>query len=223
MNILKNITKRFKVLSLAVVLAAASFVSTGYVDNYFEISKNLDIFTTLFRELSLYYVDGTDPGKLMKKGIDEMLQSLDPYTVYIPESEMEDHRFMITGQYGGIGALIRKKGDQILISELYEGYASHKANLMAGDILLEIDNKPLKGKSTNDVSKILKGQPGTSLKILIKREGEKKNNRENNCKRRYQDQKRSLLWDAHRKYWLHKTDQLYQQSKYGGQKGIPCS
>jgi len=174
MQRIKNKVKRLKVLAIALAFAVTSFMSIGFVDNYFEISKNLEIFATLFKELNIYYVDETAPGDLIKKGIDKMLESLDPYTVYIPESEMEDHRFMITGQYGGIGALIRKKKDNVMISEPYEGFPAHKAGLMAGDILLEIDGKPVKGKSTSDVSKILKGQPGTTVIVLIERGGEEK-------------------------------------------------
>ena len=174
MKIIKNNIKRLKVLTIAFAFVVTSFISIGFVDNYFEISKNLEIFTTLFKELNIYYVDETAPGDLIKKGIDKMLESLDPYTVYIPESEMEDHRFMITGQYGGIGALIRKRGDDVIISEPYEGFPAHKAGLMAGDILLEIDGKPIKGKNTSEVSKILKGQPGTTVIVLIEREDDKK-------------------------------------------------
>src|SRR5579872_1066082 len=120
------------------VLISGSLISYSFVDNYFEISKNLDIFATLFRELNIYYVDETNPGDLMKKGIDQMLESLDPYTNYIPESEIEDYRYMTTGQYGGIGALIRQKGDYVAVAEPYEGFPAQKADLRAGDIILEI-------------------------------------------------------------------------------------
>ena len=144
----------------------------GFVDNYFEISKNIDIFTTLYKELNIFYVDETDPGELMKKAIDSMLESLDPYTTYIPESEMEDFRFMTTGQYGGIGAIISKRGDYVMISEPYEGFPANKAGLIAGDKLLEINGKSVKGKSTEDVSKVLKGQPNTTVNVLIERIGE---------------------------------------------------
>ena len=108
----------------------------GFTDDYFENSKNLDIFTTLYKELNTFYVDETDPGKLMKEGIDKMLKSLDPYTAYIPESEIEDFRFMTTGQYGGIGAIITKRADYVYVSEPYEGYPAQKAGLMAGDKIL---------------------------------------------------------------------------------------
>ena len=161
--------KKIKVIILAVLFATTSFVSVGFVDNYFEIAKHLDIFTTLYKEFNAFYVDETDPGKLMKKGIDSMLKSLDPYTTYIPESEIEDFRFMTTGQYGGIGAMITKRGDYVYISEPYEGFPAQKAGLMAGDKILEINGISSKGKSTEDVSKVLKGQPNTSVSLLIER------------------------------------------------------
>ena len=126
---MKTVIKKIRNYFLVLVFAATIFGSFSFVDNYFEVSKNLDIFATLFREVNMYYVDDTKPGDLMKKGMDAMLESLDPYTNYIPESEIEDYRFMTTGQYGGIGSLIRKRKDQIVISEPYEGYPAFKADL----------------------------------------------------------------------------------------------
>lgn len=140
--------------------------------NYFEISKNLDIFATLYREVNSYYVDDVDAGKLMRKAIDEMLNSLDPYTNYISESEIEDFRFQMTGQYGGIGSQIGQKGEYIMITDPYEGYPAQKEDLRAGDILLEVEGNSVKGKNSSDISKLLKGQPGTKVKLKIKREGE---------------------------------------------------
>ena len=105
----------------------------------------------------------------MKKGIDEMLKSLDPYTTYIPESDVEDFRFMTTGQYGGIGAMITKVDDYVIISEPYEGFPAQKAGLMAGDKILQINGVSARGKTTESVSKILKGQPNTSVSLLIER------------------------------------------------------
>jgi carboxyl-terminal processing protease len=170
---MKNLIKKIRNYSVVLLLSLSIIGSFSFVDNYFEVSKNLDIFATLFREVSMSYVDETKPGELMKKGMDAMLESLDPYTNYIPESEIEDYRFMTTGQYGGIGSLIRKRKDQIVISEPYEGFAAHKADLRAGDVILEIDGKSIKGKNQEDISKVLKGQPNTTVKILIQREGEK--------------------------------------------------
>ena len=166
--------KKFKLIILAISLAITSFVSVGFVDNYFEIAKNLDIFTTLYKELNTFYVDETDPGDLMKKGIKAMLKSLDPYTTYIPESDIEDFRFMTTGQYGGIGAMITTRGDYVYISEPYEGFPAQKAGLMAGDKILEINGKSAKGKSTEEVSKVLKGQPNTAVTVLIERKNKTK-------------------------------------------------
>ena len=102
--------KQFTKIVVIISIATTSIISLGFVDSYFEVSKNLDIFATLFRELNIYYVDDADPGELMKTGIDAMLKSLDPYTNYIPESKIEDYKMMTTGQYGGIGALIQKRG-----------------------------------------------------------------------------------------------------------------
>jgi len=170
-----NKLKKHKITLVIAAISVSSFFSYSFVDNYFEISKNLDIFATLFRELNIYYVDETNPGELIKKGIDEMLESLDPYTNYIPESDIEDYRFMTTGEYGGIGAAIHQKGDFVVVSEPYEGFAAQKSDLRAGDIILEINGKTTKGKNSTDISKILKGQANTTVVLLIKREGEKEN------------------------------------------------
>ena len=172
MNMLRKTGKKIRLAIAALSLVAIFTITTGFADNYFEISKNLDIFATLFREVNTFYVDETKPGDLMKKAIDSMLESLDPYTNYIPESELEDYKYMTTGQYGGIGSLIRRKGDYIAISEPYEGFPAQKAGLQAGDLVLEVDGKSIKGKSTDDVSKLLKGSPNTPVKLLIQREGE---------------------------------------------------
>jgi carboxyl-terminal processing protease len=171
----KTILKKIKITLVAIAISASLFTAYSFTDSYFEISKNLDIFATLFREVNTYYVDETKPGDMMKKAIDAMLDDLDPYTNYIPESELEDYKYMTTGQYGGIGSLIRKKGDYIAISEPYEGFPAQKGGLIAGDIILEVDGKSIKGKNTDEVSKVLKGSPNTPVKLLIKREGESAN------------------------------------------------
>jgi carboxyl-terminal processing protease len=170
---MRTFLSKIKWYYLAVpALLISTFAFTPAGTNYFEISKNLDIFATLFREVNTYYVDEVDAGKLVRKAIDEMLNTLDPYTNYISESEIEDYRVQMTGQYGGIGSLIGQKGDFIMITDPYEGYPAQKADLRAGDILLEVDGKPVKGKNSGDISKLLKGQPGTTLKLKIQRDGE---------------------------------------------------
>ncbi|MGE0635274.1 MAG: S41 family peptidase [Bacteroidia bacterium] len=171
MKKLKELSIRTKGLILAVVFSGIALLNSSYVDNYFEITKNLDIFVTLFKELNLYYVDETKPGDLMKTGIEGMLESLDPYTNYIPESDIEDFRFMQTGQYGGIGALIRTMDKKIVIAEPYEDSPAQKAGLEAGDVIIEVNGKSTEGKNTEDISKILKGQPNTEVKLVLKREG----------------------------------------------------
>ena len=164
--------KRIRLYVAVILVGISAFSVYSFSDDYFEISRNLDIFATLFRELNIYYVDETNPGDLMKKGIDDMLASLDPYTNYSPESEIEDYRFMTTGQYGGIGSLIGSRNNEVIITDPYEGFPAQKADLRAGDVIVELDGKPIKGKKNDEVSKLLKGQPKTSVKITIRREGE---------------------------------------------------
>ncbi|MBK7945826.1 MAG: PDZ domain-containing protein [Flavobacteriales bacterium] len=161
---------RWRAIIAAVAIATGGAFTIAAGDSYFEISKNLEIFTDLYKELNIYYVDDTQPGKLMKTGIDAMLTSLDPYTQYIPESDMEDYRFQTTGQYGGIGALIKRKDDRILVSEPYENYPAMKAGMRAGDEIVEVDGRKVSGLNTDEVSKLLKGQSGTTVKILTKRD-----------------------------------------------------
>lgn len=172
MNKRKSLVLKFKRGLTIAAVAIFGVFSLGFVDSYFEISKNLKILNDIYRELHTYYVEATVPGDLMKKSIDSMLSSLDPYTTYIPESDIEDYRFMTTGQYGGIGALIRKDEDFVIIAEPYEGFPAQKAGLVAGDKILKIDGESTKNKSTADVSKVLKGQPGTRVSLTIERQGE---------------------------------------------------
>jgi carboxyl-terminal processing protease len=162
---------KWKTLLFAGLIAGGGAITISAGDNFFEISKNLEIFTDLYKELNVYYVDDTQPGQLMKTGIDAMLASLDPYTQYIPESDMEDYRFMTTGQYGGIGALIKKKNDRIFVSEPYENFPAMKAGIWAGDEIVEVDGRKVSGMSTEEVSKLLKGQSGTTVTVITQRTG----------------------------------------------------
>lgn len=142
--------------------------------NNFEIAKSLDIYNSLLRELNLNYVDEINPGELNEAAINAMLDGLDPYTVFIPESDIENARFMTTGEYGGIGALIQYDGEFTRISDPYEGWPAQKAGLIAGDAILEVNGIDCKKKNTQQVSELLKGQPGTEVKLKIKRYGEEK-------------------------------------------------
>lgn len=136
-------------------------------NNDFEIAKNVDIFVSILKELNDKYADEISPGQLTQTAIDAMLKSLDPYTVYYPESEIEEYRMMTTGQYGGIGALIQQHGKDVMISEPYEGTPSQKAGLRAGDIVRKVNGQSLEGKNSSDVSSAMKGQPGSTLVLEI--------------------------------------------------------
>ncbi len=138
----------------------------------FEIARNLDVFSNLFREVVVNYVDEVNVSEVMKSGIDGMLSSLDPYTTFIPESEIEDVRFMTTGQYGGIGALVRPREGKMMIAESYEGFPAYRAGLLPGDIILEVNGQSTEGRDENEVRALLQGQPGTSLNIRVERNGE---------------------------------------------------
>ncbi len=160
--------KKTKLKIKAVAVVAAILIAVGFVnDRDFEMSKNLDIYHTLFRELSIYYVDEINPGDLVKKSIDEMLKSLDPYTVFIPESDIEDFRFMTTGQYGGIGAYIRSSDGHVVVSEPIDGSPAMLAGLKAGDLILEIDGKDVRDYATDKVSELLKGEPKSKVTLTV--------------------------------------------------------
>ncbi len=158
-------------LALPVVLILA-LGFTYSKDKEFEIIKNLDIFYSLFRELNLFYVDETNPKKIIESGIEGMLKSLDPYTTYIPEEEQKNFAFITTGEYGGIGALIRKGGEYTIILEPYEGFPAQQAGLRAGDTLLSVNGISTRGKEISQVSEMLKGTPKTTVRLELKRIGE---------------------------------------------------
>jgi carboxyl-terminal processing protease len=156
------------------ITITVSLISFSFTDDLFEISKNLDVFSSMYRELNLYYVDETKPGQLMKTASDAMLQSLDPYTELYSESEIEDYKIITTGQYGGIGASVREIADKVVIAEVYEASPAAKAGIKAGDIITEINGVAMKNKSSDDISKLMKGQSGTPIKLKIDRLGETK-------------------------------------------------
>ncbi len=162
-------------------LVFVSLVSAGLVvfaftppaDRYFEIAKNLDIFATLFKEVNALYVDDVNPNKLVRTGIDAMLNSLDPYTNYIPEDEVEDFRTLNTGQYGGIGAVTREIGKRTLVTMMYEGYPAYKGGLKIGDEVIKMDEVELSKISTEEANHLMRGQVGTSVSLTVKRYGVK--------------------------------------------------
>jgi carboxyl-terminal processing protease len=172
---MKRFPKKPLLIIITVILSSTLFFSAvRQSSSDFEISKNLEIFIKLFKELHYNYVDEISPGQLINRAIDEMLQSLDPYTNFIPESDIEDIRLMTMGQYGGIGALIQQRADYVVISEPYEGFPAQKAGLKAGDMIIEVNGESAKNKKVSDVSAILKGAPGTKANLTIKRPIENK-------------------------------------------------
>lgn len=162
--------RRLFVFGLPVV-ALIIFSFTPASERYFEIAKNLDIFATLFKEVNAAYVDDVNPSTLMKTGIDAMLESLDPYTNYIPEEMVEDYRTLNTGQYGGIGAYTREIGGRTVVTMVLQGYAAQRSGLKIGDQVLKIDNKDLSTLQPGEESHLMKGQIGTPVSLTIKRMG----------------------------------------------------
>lgn len=165
--------KRFWVLGLLIGMMPLVMIGQEKQNN-FEISKSIDIYNSLLRELNLNYVDEINPAELNEAAIDAMLSGLDPYTVFIPESEIESYKLMTTGEYGGIGALIQYDGEYVRISDPYEGWPAQKAGLQAGDVILEVNGVDTHKKNTEQVSELLKGQPGTDVTIKIRRYGSDK-------------------------------------------------
>ena len=159
--------KKFWIGILIVMIGGLGFYSFNRDQKNFEIAKNLEIYYSLFRELNMFYVDDVNPNKLVKTSIDEMLESLDPYTNFISEDQIEDFRFMTTGEYAGIGALIGNQNGKIVISEPYEGFPAQKFGLKAGDIILEVEGKSTANMNTEDVSNLLRGPAKKPVKIKI--------------------------------------------------------
>jgi carboxyl-terminal processing protease len=166
--------KKLFISTLIILIAGFGFYSFNQDEKNFQLAKNLEIYFSLFRELNMFYVDEVNPEKLVKTSIDEMLKSLDPYTNYISEDQMEDFRFMTTGEYAGIGALIGQQNGKIVISEPYEGFPAQKFGLKAGDIILEVEGKSTESMTTEDVSNLLKGPAKKPVKIKLQRPGQKK-------------------------------------------------
>ncbi len=169
----KFLNRRNGIVVVVVLIAVAFFSFKSGDDRNFQIAKNLDIFNSIVKELDMFYVDTIDPNKTIREGIDNMLYSLDPYTVYYPENDQDELEMMVKGSYGGIGSLIRynSKSQYTVIAEPYVGMPAAESGLKAGDLLLEIDGKDLKGNS--DVSTLLRGQVGTSFKLKVQRPGVK--------------------------------------------------
>lgn len=163
--LIKSIFILISVITLSINLNAQE------EDKGFELSKNLEIFSSVYKNLHLNYVDEINPGDLMKTAIDAMLAKLDPYTNYIPESNLEDAKLQLMGQYGGIGAVIHEKDGKVFISEPYKNLPADKAGFKAGDIILEVNGQSAKERSSDEVKEFLRGQAGTEIKLKVLRDG----------------------------------------------------
>ncbi len=169
-----------RIVLLAIIYILTSFHSSVFAQNtdrvlnqserFAEIAKNLEIFTSVYRELNSFYVDELDPNTVMLAAIDGMLESLDPFTEYISSADIDEYQFQTTGRYGGIGAIIREEKDgKVIIRQPYEGSPSQKAGIIAGDEILEVDGLTADNKGSEDIRQLLRGQPGTSVTIKVKR------------------------------------------------------
>lgn len=163
------IKKHIKLYIGLILLAGTSF---SFKEDLFQISKNLDIFASVYKELNISYVDEVNTSKLMRTGIDAMLENLDPYTEFVPESEIEDYKMKyVSTQYGGIGAGVIHRDGKVFISSPFEGYPAQRADIRAGDEVISIDDKKIAGKSNDEISQLLKGPKETPVKIVVLRGG----------------------------------------------------
>ncbi|MBS1530517.1 MAG: PDZ domain-containing protein, partial [Bacteroidetes bacterium] len=163
----KSNYKKWGVLAGILVLAIGLF---SFNDDLFQISKNLDVFASAYKEVNINYVDDINSAKMIKTGLDAMLDGLDPYTEFVPESEIEDYKLhYVSTQYGGIGAGILLRDNKIYVSDVFEGFPAQKADIRAGDQLVKINDIDLAGKNNDQVSALLKGAKGAAIKLTIKR------------------------------------------------------
>ena len=158
-------------LLLGLPLALVVLLAASVKDDYFEMSKQLEIMQSAFRELNLFYVDELAPGELMETGIKAMLAQLDPYTRYFPETKMEDVRFMQTGEYGGVGASIETRNGQTIVVDLLEGEPAEQAGLQLGDVVMRVNGRDLAGLDQNQIGDLLQGATGTDVTVDIQRPG----------------------------------------------------
>ena len=161
--------KRNKIYAAMIGLLVAVAPTSVMANKNAEVSRNLEIYSTLLRELDMFYVDTFSVEKTVETGINAMLNKIDPYTMYIPEREMDDLKFMTTGTYAGVGSVISQRDSLVMIQEVYENSPSHKYGLKAGDVLISVDGEKVIGSTTSDVSKKLRGVAGTSVKVVVKR------------------------------------------------------
>ncbi|OOQ57543.1 S41 family peptidase [Mucilaginibacter pedocola] len=149
---------------------AVAVTAFGFNDDLFQIAKNLDVFASVYKEVNINYVDEVNSAKLVKTGVDAMLDGLDPYTEFVPESEIEDYKLhYVSTQYGGIGASIFIRDNKVFITDIFTGFPAYKADIRQGDQLVKINDIDLTGKTNDQVSQLLKGSKGAAIKLQIKR------------------------------------------------------
>ena len=175
---MENIKVKFRKYKRQVFFAGTfmlALVSWGFKDDLFQIAKNLDVFASVYKEVNINYVDDINSTKMLKTGIDAMLDGLDPYTEFVPESEIEDYKLhYVSTQYGGIGASIFSRNRKVYVSEIFAGFPAQKADIRPGDQLVKINDIELEGKNNDQVGILLKGVKDAPIKLLIKREGKEK-------------------------------------------------
>jgi carboxyl-terminal processing protease len=163
--------RRIKWLVILIVFLTVVIAAQKPAEKYFDIAKSLDIFATLFKEVNAYYVDEVEPQKLIRHGIEGMLESLDPYTDYIPEDELESFQITTTGQYGGIGALIGIVNKKIVVTHPYKNFPAYRSGIRVGDEIISINGKSVQSKNPTEISTLLKGNPKTTLELKVRRAG----------------------------------------------------
>ncbi len=161
--------KKKAYIGLTIILSLVLLSYTYTNDKYFLIAKNLDIFATLFKEVNAHYVDEVDPAELVSVGIESMLETLDPYTNYIPEEEMDQFRTMTTGQYAGIGVLVGNINGKVKVTRIYPGYSAEREGVLVGDEIISIAGEEVVGGSIPSIGHLLRGQPSSEVEMIIRR------------------------------------------------------
>lgn len=171
MNVMKKIVKNIRKIALIVGLALLSTGFLAFKSDFFEVAKQMEIYTTLFKELNMYYIDEINPAQLTESAINNMLEELDPYTRYYDEQGVEEVKINSSGEYSGIGADSRYYDRKLVISEVYQGYSAESAGIKVGDQILEIDDTRVEDFDSEQVVNLLMGVPGSTVDLLIRRNG----------------------------------------------------
>jgi len=167
--------KRLLPLLLVLTMVFGGFGFVAKNENFFEITRNIELLGKVYREISTNYVDNINVAQFMRAGIDGMLSTLDPYTVFMDEEESDDIEQITTGKYAGIGVSLGTDADgRVMIMSVTEGYAADKAGMRIGDVIIEVDGKNVKGKSLSEIRSMVRGDPDTELRLKVEREGERK-------------------------------------------------